>query len=1706
MKLSSVKRSPLIDRFLPPGLIGRIAVLLSKYAFLMTAALATTGLLANSASAQAIATGDIFPNNNPSAWTDSPIGYTPAYIGNYGVGALSVTNGATVTDFLGVIGYNAGASGTVTVSGPGSSWSNYNLTVGNYGTGSLSITNGGLVAAPGSYITLPVTYVGNYSGSNGMVTVAGSGSTWTNGALYVGYSGTGSVSVLNGGTLATVGVYLGSNPGASGTITIDGSSSTWTNSGDLIIGPSGMGVLNITNGSAVTSTGTTAVGPSGTVNFGASGGTLTTGMLNAASNQFAGTGTIVTHGWLGDLNLTYNGPNVTPVTVATWTNPGQNIAVNLDLSGSGGITGDISVGYQNSGSLTVQNGAQIISGNGYVGSLSGSTGIASVSGQGSKWTNSTALYVGNSGTGTLSIANGGTVSSATGYVGYNGGSNGTVTVSGPGSAWTNSGILYVGNVGTGAVTVNSGGALVSAGAYVGAGQGSNGTVTVSGPGSAWTNSGILYVGNVGTGAVTVNSGGALVSAGAYLGSNPGASGTITIDGSSSTWTNSGDLIIGPSGMGVLNITNGSAVTSTGTTTVGPSGTVNFGASGGTLTTGTLNATSSQFAGTGTIVTHSWLGDYNLVCNGPNSAPLTVATWKNANESINVDLSLNAAGGMAGNLAVGYQRSGSLTVENGAQIASALTYIGYYFGSSGTATVSGSGSTWTLTGDLHVGESGTGSLSVMSGAALSGVNAYLGYNDGATGTVTVSGAGSSLSLSGALCVGNYGSGALNVANGASVANGTASIGSNDSASGTVTVSGTGSSWTTSGDLVVGLSGTGSLNIAGGGAVSVSATTTIGPQGNIAFSGGGVLATGALYASPSQLSGSGTIKTSGIVGDFNLVFDGSHGANQAIVVANGTTVDVNQSSQSVLGVGYYGSGSLNITNGQNIASSAGYLGYNPGSSGTAAVSGQGSTWNDGGNLYVGYSGAGVLSVTNGASVISSNAYIGNNAGSSGVATVSGTGSTWTNNGLVSALCVGVSGPGALNVLNGGAASAYNIYLGTNSGITGTAVVDGAGSTLTGTLGLYVGYDGNGVLNITNGGNVVTSYAYVGYPGSGTLTVDGAGSTLYGGVSLTVGTAGAGTLNITNGATVFVRQATTLGALGTINFGADGGTLTTSNIVGNTSQIKGTGTVVVGSYLGDADWVMATPQDLVRQLPSWTGPGQNINVYLNLTGNGEMLGDISVGYQSSGSMAIKNGVTVAAMDGYVGYNAGSIGAVTISGAGSTWFNGGNIYVGNSGTGAMTITNGGGVAWDNVLSVGYNAGSTGSIAVSGTGSTLGKTCSVSGYRSSGDGLLRVGDSGTGSLTVINGASVVDEVGDIAENSGSSGAVIISGPGSTWSNSSGLAVGKSGRGTLSITNGATVTDTIGTVGYNDGAVGIVTVDGPGSTWTNTAAAPDTGLWLGLFATGQGSLSISDGGTVTANAMTINTQSLLTVDVGKGSSLVLSDNEALFNNYGTVRLVAGASAAPGTYAPIITAGTWYGTGAVQALGGVWNAANHTVTVNAGATAVAGSPTTFDLCKIQRVLVADAFGKSVGAGFQATTTTANLTFSAADISGSELSSLQTTLNGTGQYFLSGWTFSTTGYTAGNPVYLSLFAGSGQNETGLTIWDYANGTWSQFAANDLAYDGAYASFTSTNLNDYAVTGAAPLTGATPTPIPGALLLFGPGLAGLIGIRKRIQGKKA
>ena len=67
-----------------------------------------------------------------------------------------------------------------------------------------------------------------------------------------------------------------------------------------------------------------------------------------------------------------------------------------------------------------------------------------ITGAGSKWTNAGYIYVGHSGSGTLRVEDGAEVSSAYGSLGNKLGSTGTAIISGAGSKWTNGAALYVG--------------------------------------------------------------------------------------------------------------------------------------------------------------------------------------------------------------------------------------------------------------------------------------------------------------------------------------------------------------------------------------------------------------------------------------------------------------------------------------------------------------------------------------------------------------------------------------------------------------------------------------------------------------------------------------------------------------------------------------------------------------------------------------------------------------------------------------------------------------------------------------------------------------------------------------------------------------------------------------------------------------------------------------------------------------------------------------------------------------------------------------------------------------------------------------------------------------------------------------------------------------------------------------------------------------
>jgi len=220
--------------------------------------------------------------------------------------------------------------------------------------------------------------------------------------------------------------------------------------------------------------------------------------------------------------------------------------------------------------------------------------------------------------------------------------------------------------------------------------------------------------------------------------------------------------------------------------------------------------------------------------------------------------------------------------------------------------------------------------------------------------------------------------------------------------------------------------------------------------------------------------------------------------------------------------------------------------------------------------------------------------------------------------------------------------------------------------------------------------------------------------------------------------------------------------------------------------------------------------------------------VGQNSAGTLTIHNGGAVSNTTGYIGYNSGSDGNVTVDGTGSTWTNSSSLYVGRAGNGSLSITGGGAVSNFSSGIVGSVAGSNGAVAVTGAGST---------WSTSSD--LSVGSSGTGTLNISGGGAVSNNYGYVGASQGSNGRVTVDGAGSTWTNSGNLSVGYEGTGTMIITNGAVVTSAVGRsdIGYWETGNGTVEVSGAGSKWTVSGY-----LTVGLL--GIGSLSITNGGAV----------------------------------------------------------------------------------------------------------------------------------------------------------------------------------------------------------------------------------------------------------------------
>ena len=201
------------------------------------------------------------------------------------------------------------------------------------------------------------------------------------------------------------------------------------------------------------------------------------------------------------------------------------------------------------------------------------------------------------------------------------------------------------------------------------------------------------------------------------------------------------------------------------------------------------------------------------------------------------------------------------------------------------------------------------------------------------------------------------------------------------------------------------------------------------------------------------------------------------------------------------------------------------------------------------------------------------------------------------------------------------------------------------------------------------------------------------------------------------------------------------------------------------------------------------------------------------------------------------------------------------------------------------------------------------------------------------------------------------------------------------------------------------------------------------------------------------------------------------------------------YAPIV-ATTWDGSGVYQAVGGTWDSVNHVFAVSAAvaASGAGGAADSLNTSSNQRMLITDtAAHTSVGVSFLSTEGTVTLT--GTTVTGAALSSLEGLLPA-GQAPLDAWGFSSvTGYTAGDPVYLSLSLGAGYSpyqlatagftRTNLTVWDYNRDLLEPDAGErfDLrrhvrqlhaALNGTALNGTALNGYDYAVVGTPLLLG--------------------------------
>ncbi|MBX9847580.1 MAG: autotransporter domain-containing protein [Xanthobacteraceae bacterium] len=804
--------------------------------------------------------------------------------------------------------------------------------------------------------------------------------------------------------------------------------------------------------------------------------------------------------------------------------------------------GYLAVGNLGSGTMTVSAGGVVNANQSYIAANSDtSTGTVTITGSTSQWI-TTRFEVGSSGNGTLNVRNGATV--------------------------TNTGVFVIGNDGTGigavgVVNVESGADVTMTSTTLGSPANSTGTLTVTGAGSSWTGSGSLTVGSSGTGTFNLLAGASATSGSVAIGSFAASgNGTANISGTGTSWT-TGIVNVGTAGTGAMTVSGGAQVTSNRNSATGNIVTI-----GGTAT---VTGTGSQWlidsgqpvapvAGTALAIGKAASTSSLTVSNGGNVTVRNTATGTNA---ANFDVRIGVGAGTTANVTitganssfttpyrfyVGFaaNSTGNVTASNGGALNTGYTEIGAgpSAGVKGTVSVTGAGSTWTITDTTNLPGGHAQGVSL----GLSGGDGTLTIGNG--GTVNVNSTNRRVNLGGTAASRatlNIGAAAADPAAGAGTLNadtvtfltngGTSAINFNHTSSNYTFASSIGGTGPGAVNFLAGTTIlTGNNTYAGTTSISAGATAQLGNGGNaggsnglvsgsISNNGNLIFNVGGFRTYSGVISGNGTVEQRGPA-NTTLTFTGNNTYAGLTTISSGTLQIGNGGTTGAIAGDVLNNSQIAFNRSDNIS-------YNGVISGSGSLSKQG---------------AGILTLGN------VNTYTGGTSVGPGILRLGGN-DRIASTGSLFLFSTGTFDLAGFNQTVGDLSGPGTVAIGTGTFTAGTASNRTFAGRFTGS-GAFI-KQGSGSLNLTGNNSAYT----------GTTTV--AGGTLFVNGDLSA-------------SPVTVNAAGTLGGTGTVGvtnaFGAvaPGNSIGTLNIVGSFTQSSGSTYLVevaAGGGPGTSDLISVT-----------------------------------------------------------------------------------------------------------------------------------------------------------------------------------------------------------------------------------------------------------------------------------------------------------------------------------------------------------------------------------------------------------------------------------------------------------------------------------------------------------------------------------------------------